>query len=418
MKSLDIRTRKNFPWVLIMALLFAVLLIALFQDPLAYLQELFSGSNLLISSITYTFVLAISVVFSPFTIAPAVPFVAKILGPEITFLLTLIGWLVGASIAFFIARFGKELLISKFYPLGKVIQNQYRLHQKPGFVTLLQTRLFASVDNFSYFLGLETRTSYVRFFWITLTGSVPAAFIFSFSAEAIADGDVITLFALFFAVSLIGLAYLSHRGLGILEAPARVHTKKESFIAGEILAVASLLLFFEQRNKKFKIYRDEDLSKIIEKKESKNKRNKEIYICDSHRTPVESKNIFGAVDAGVRGNNIPYGVFGLVWKKYGTAVCESEIVAKIIEQELVWGIDAEDNDITHGDAGGIYIEQWSLSEILEHNFVDKELTQLSKEENYQSFMKAVYFARDFLKRAITKEQSIHRQKQESIKSEV
>jgi len=323
MKSLDKTSKKNFPWIIILATVAAIALVMLFQDPLSYLRDLLARDNFLISGIVYTLVLAVSVLVSRFTIAPAVPFVAKILSPEVTFVLTIIGWTIGSSGAFFLARYGKESAINRIYPSKTVTQNQYRLHASPTFITLLQTRLFAALDNFSYFIGLRTNISFVRFLVITLVGSVPAAFIFSFSADAIADGEKITLFGLFFATALIILSYVSHKGWTLFERPAHVYTNAHSFTAGEVMSVGALLLFFENRNKPYKLHRSNNLEKVI-KRRSKHSKKQERYICDKDQVSDEQHNIFGAQESGVRGNNIPYGVFGLVWKKYGVAISGSD----------------------------------------------------------------------------------------------
>jgi uncharacterized UPF0160 family protein len=47
--------------------------------------------------------------------------------------------------------------------------------------------------------------------------------------------------------------------------------------------------------------------------------------------------------AGTRENGIPFSSFGLVWKKYGSAVCGSKEAAEIVEHRLVWPIDAADS---------------------------------------------------------------------------
>lgn len=49
--------------------------------------------------------------------------------------------------------------------------------------------------------------------------------------------------------------------------------------------------------------------------------------------------------AGGRGNKIPYAAFGLVWKKFGRELCESEEVARRVDEVLVTPIDANDNGI-------------------------------------------------------------------------
>jgi len=406
MKSLDKTSKKNFPWIIILATVAAIGLVMLFQDPLSYLREVLARDNFLLSGIVYTVVLAVSVIVSRFSIAPAVPFVAKILSPEITFVLTILGWTIGSSGAFLMARYGKESLIGRVYPVKTVVQNQYKLHTEPSLITLLQTRLFAALDNLSYFLGLKSQISFARFTTITLIGSIPAAFIFSFSADAIADGEKITLFGLFFATALIALSFISHKGWALFERPAHVYTRTHSFQAGEVLSVAALLLFFEKRNKPYKLHRSVYLNKVITKR-SKSRKRQELYICDTTQTSDEAHNIFGAQDAGVRGNNVPYGVFGLIWKKYGTAICGSDVVANKVAEEVVLGVDAEDAGIKHEEVSNLYIDQWSLSEIIEKTYKSEKGKKVSKDKDYQTFAEAVLFAQDFLKRVIDQKSIIH-----------
>lgn len=50
--------------------------------------------------------------------------------------------------------------------------------------------------------------------------------------------------------------------------------------------------------------------------------------------------------AGARENGIPYAAFGLVWKKYGPAVCGSKEIAKIVDSKLAQPIDAIDNGVS------------------------------------------------------------------------
>lgn len=62
--------------------------------------------------------------------------------------------------------------------------------------------------------------------------------------------------------------------------------------------------------------------------------------------------------AGKRENGIPYSSFGLIWKKYGLAVCkENQEVANIIDRELVSAIDAIDCGHVEGIYQGISLSQ-------------------------------------------------------------
>jgi uncharacterized UPF0160 family protein len=49
--------------------------------------------------------------------------------------------------------------------------------------------------------------------------------------------------------------------------------------------------------------------------------------------------------AGERPNSIPYSSFGLVWKQYGSQLCGSPEAAEIVEERLVWPVDAADSGV-------------------------------------------------------------------------
>lgn len=78
-----------------------------------------------------------------------------------------------------------------------------------------------------------------------------------------------------------------------------------------------------------------------------------VYDPDNNRFDHHQKG-----GAGVRENGVPYASFGLVWKKYGSEICrivlgdsyqiDFDQVAKLVEENLVMGIDARDNGVkTH-----------------------------------------------------------------------
>jgi len=62
--------------------------------------------------------------------------------------------------------------------------------------------------------------------------------------------------------------------------------------------------------------------------------------------------------AGARDNGIPYSSFGLVWQKYGVAICQgNKNVADAVDDGLVSTIDAVDCGYVEGVAQGISLSQ-------------------------------------------------------------
>ena len=62
--------------------------------------------------------------------------------------------------------------------------------------------------------------------------------------------------------------------------------------------------------------------------------------------------------AGARDNGIPFSSFGLIWKKYGLAICDNnQDVADSVDAELVSAIDAIDCGYAEGVAEGISLSR-------------------------------------------------------------
>jgi uncharacterized UPF0160 family protein len=62
--------------------------------------------------------------------------------------------------------------------------------------------------------------------------------------------------------------------------------------------------------------------------------------------------------AGERDNGIPYSSFGLIWKKYGSQLCNNDVeLAKSVDNDLVSVIDAVDCGYVEGVPQGISLSQ-------------------------------------------------------------
>ncbi len=102
--------------------------------------------------------------------------------------------------------------------------------------------------------------------------------------------------------------------------------------------------------------------------------------------------------AGVRINTIPYASFGLVWKEYGVSVCGgNEEVAGMIEQRLVFPIDAIDNGMSCIKEASIF--PYTINDVL--SSIEAPDTATDKEQ-YKAFMNAVSLAQEILSGEIRK----------------
>jgi uncharacterized membrane protein YdjX (TVP38/TMEM64 family) len=130
--------------------------------------------------IFYVFITAIAVVIAPISTFPLIPIASIVWGYVVAAILSIIGWTIGAQIAFIIARrFGKPL-VQKFISLEKLESFEKRIPEKNLFWSIVVLRMTVPVDILSYALGLFSKISYSKYFWATIIGVTPFAFIFSY----------------------------------------------------------------------------------------------------------------------------------------------------------------------------------------------------------------------------------------------
>lgn len=113
-------------------------------------------------------------------------------------------------------------------------------------------------------------------------------------------------------------------------------THSGNFHTDEVMACAVLKLVLT--DKPVKVIRTWD-PEVIKKGD---------FVVDVGGEHDEERNRFDhhqSGGAGLRKNGIPYSSFGLIWKKYGPGLCGSEEAAEIVEERLVWPIDAADSQV-------------------------------------------------------------------------
>ncbi|MFA7193514.1 MAG: MYG1 family protein [Candidatus Paceibacterota bacterium] len=115
----------------------------------------------------------------------------------------------------------------------------------------------------------------------------------------------------------------------------KIVTHDSRFHADDIFSVAVLDIVFKG---KIKVTRTRD-EKLI---------NEADIVLDIGGVYDAEKNRFDhhqKEGAGIRENGIPYASFGLIWKHFGSRIC-NEKVCKHIEEKIVQPIDAGDNGLT------------------------------------------------------------------------
>lgn len=113
-------------------------------------------------------------------------------------------------------------------------------------------------------------------------------------------------------------------------------THNGSFHTDEIFSAATLSLLLKQEKKDFEIIRTRD-EEII-------KNGDYVFdvggIYDPEQNKFDHHQVGGS---GQRQNGIAYSSFGLVWKKFGIKLCNSQKVFDLLDKKLVAPIDADDN---------------------------------------------------------------------------
>lgn len=124
-------------------------------------------------------------------------------------------------------------------------------------------------------------------------------------------------------------------------------THNGNFHADDVFSVAALKSIIPS----FKLIRTRDLELI-------NKADIVIDVGDKYDPDADRFDHHQRGGAGERKNGIPYSSFGLIWKKYGVAICQGDQdVANSVDTVLVSMIDALDCGYVKGVYNGISLSQ-------------------------------------------------------------
>lgn len=189
--------------------LIVLLLVLIFFNPYRLSSTLqFSSEHLIVGAIFLILLRTLSNVF------PAIPggmiafSTVPIFGWFVAFLCNVTGILLGASIAFFLARIYREPLVSRFASLNKVQELGKQVSGKKQFMALVAFRLFTVpvVDISSYVIGL-TKINYIKFIFATFIATLPTIATFYFGDEIYRRIFGRSLFLGVIAILILGSIY-------------------------------------------------------------------------------------------------------------------------------------------------------------------------------------------------------------------
>lgn len=148
------------------------------QNNLEYIKSLIDFG--LVSMIIYVLILIISVVIAPVNAVPLLPIASNVFGWIVTAILSIIGWTIGALIAFGLARKYGIPLIKKFVSLEQIAKYEKLIPEENIFWGVVFLRMAVPVDILSYVLGLFSHIKFRTYAIATLIGVSPFAFIFAY----------------------------------------------------------------------------------------------------------------------------------------------------------------------------------------------------------------------------------------------
>lgn len=129
----------------------------------------------------YIVVTIVAVVVAPISTLPLIPIATAIWGWFWAGIFSIIGWTIGAQIAFYLAhRFGKSF-IRRITSMERLREIESRIPKHHLFWSVVLLRMTIPVDVLSYALGLFSHMKSSTYFFSTLIGVTPFAFILAYA---------------------------------------------------------------------------------------------------------------------------------------------------------------------------------------------------------------------------------------------
>lgn len=162
--------------------------------------------------ISFILLFTLVTVIAPLTALPLVVPASAIFGPFLTSIYSIIGWTLGAMIAFLIARYLGKPILTSFVSLEKLEKYEKYFGGRVEFFGLVLLRMVLPVDLLSYAVGLLSKISFKKYMLATVIGITPFAFIFAYIGDALVQKQY-TTFIIFSAgaVFLFGFIYIIYK---------------------------------------------------------------------------------------------------------------------------------------------------------------------------------------------------------------
>lgn len=171
--------------------------------PLLESLGVYYGAN---GMLAYVAVTALAVVAAPLSAMPLLPLATASWGPGIAALLSILGWTIGAVLAFLLARTLGRRVIARFVSLEHAERVAQRIIGTNVFVAVLLLRMVVPVDVLSYAVGLFVPIRFGAYVLATIIGVTPFAFVFAYALDTMPLYAVVTTLG-----ALLVLVYVYRR---------------------------------------------------------------------------------------------------------------------------------------------------------------------------------------------------------------
>ena len=178
----------------------------LVQSNLDYVKSIIGVSP--ISMLIYVLILIFATVIAPVNEMPLLPVASNIWGWFLAGILSITGWTIGSIIAFSLARKYGVPLVKKFVPINDIAKYEKLIPEENIFWSIVFLRISVPADILSYVLGLFSRVKFRTYFFATLIGVSPLAFVFAYVGTMSIFYQIITFIT---AILIILLGYLVNK---------------------------------------------------------------------------------------------------------------------------------------------------------------------------------------------------------------
>jgi len=146
------------------------------------IKNLVSDESLL-GILVYVAFSAMAEVIGPITSLPLLPLVVTIWGSVVAAVLSIAGWTLGATIAFWVCRKYGKPIAAKFINIQRAEEISRAIPEKNLFWFVVLIRMIFPVDVLSYALGLFTNIKWHHYVLATIIGISPFTFILAYGIQ-------------------------------------------------------------------------------------------------------------------------------------------------------------------------------------------------------------------------------------------